>query len=198
MRNPSAGSSNRLLRTLAAVPVSSSILDLGCGAGEHTEAFLRLGFPVHACDPRREAVQSARDRVRSLVDGETAMRCVQRASLNDLGDLDATFEWVIGSQPEAYIDSETGLDVLFGAVEPVLSPGGWLYLTLPAVTDERSPASENGPAEDHARTGWSVEQLATDRLETALVESRPPERVDERNSTRIHAVYRRTEVQTLA
>lgn len=198
MRDSSSESSDRLLRTLAAVPVSSSILDLGCGEGEHTEAFLRLGFPVHACDPRSEAVHATRDRVRALVDNETADRCVRKASLPDLDNLDATFDWVIGTQPEAFVDGEPTLEALLAAVESILSPGGWLYLTLPAGAVEGDEPSENERAFGRSNRTWSTAQLAADRLDTALVQSRSPERVGERGSARIHAIYRRTEAQTPA
>lgn len=39
-----------LLRTLAAVPYQSRILELGCGLGRHTIPLVQLGFETYACD----------------------------------------------------------------------------------------------------------------------------------------------------
>lgn len=185
--------SDQLLRTLASVPVASSILDLGCGAGEHAEALLRLGFPVHACDPRPEAVREARSRVRALLDSATAANCVRSTDLDELDEIDVSFDWVVGSHPEAYIDSDDELVRLLAGVRSLLVPGGWFYLILPASLHSNGSASTNGQPLTQRTDGWSASELKVDRLDTSLVEARPPERVDERGTARIHAIYRRVE-----
>lgn len=185
--------SDRLLRTLASVPVSSSILDLGCGAGHHTEAVLRLGFPVHATDVRSGAIESARERVRTLVDDETAETCVRRWPLAELDAIDETFDWVIGTEPEAYLDSDSDLVSLFDRVERLLTPGGWFYLTLPTTGDGSETPSTNGRQSLAGTDGWEPEALEADRIDTSLVESRAPQRVDEHGRKRVHAIYRRVE-----
>lgn len=185
--------SDRLLRTLAAVPVASSILDLCCGGGEHTEALLRLGFPVHACDPRSEAVRETRNRVRALLDGDTAEKCVRSASLDDLDEIDISFDWVVGSHPEAFFDSDDELVHLLSAVRSLLVPGGWFYLILPASVHSNGSTSTNGQSSKQRDDGWSASELKVDRLDTSLVEARSPERVEEHGTARIHAIYRRVE-----
>lgn len=191
--------SDRLLRTLAAVPVSSPVLDLGCGAGQHTEALLRLGFPVHACDPRPDAVRETRARVQELVDEETAHSCVQEAALGALDALDVSFDWVVASRPEAFLGSASDLKVLLERGGRLLEPGGWLYLTVPA----REDREEGGPpgdscALDDGGLRFSASDLDVGRLDTELAESRAPERVEENGEVRIHAIYRRVTGQVSA
>lgn len=185
--------SDRLLRTLAPVPVSSPVLDLGCGSGRHTEALLRLGFPVHACDPRPEAVQETRALVRELVDAETAQSCVQETSLQALDEVDATFDWVIADRTEAFAPSSAELETVLQKVHALLSPGGWLYLTVPAVPEDKEesavPAGSR-PLEDGALQ-FAPSDLDVSDFDTELVESRSPSRVEENGEVRIHALYRR-------
>lgn len=106
MRPPS----DHLLRTLAAVPVTSTILDLGCGYGRHTVPLLRLGFEVQACDENEAAVRVARERTAPLVDGERADSRVRVASLSTLDYPDTAFDWIVAYRPEAYVASEAGLE----------------------------------------------------------------------------------------
>lgn len=185
--------SDRLLRTLAAVPVSSPILNLGCGKGHHTEALLRLGFPVHACDPRPEAVRETRAVVRELVDAETAETCVQQTSLQGLNDLEATFDWVIADRTEALVGSTTDLETLLGKSHDLLAPGGWVYLTVPA-TAEASVGAPS-PGED-TTIRFAPADLEAETLNTILVESRSPSRVEENGEARVHALYRRVKRST--
>jgi SAM-dependent methyltransferase len=180
--------SDHLLRTLAAVPVSSQILDLGCGAGRHTEPLLRLGFPVHACDPRPAAVEAARARVSDLIGADQADTSVQVTPLDALGDLDATFDWVVADGAEAYVDDEDDLRVLLAASRRLLTPGGWLYLTLPAPPEE----GEEG------RGTFALDALERLRREADLAEAGDPTRLDEQTPPRLRVLYRRVDPQTPA
>lgn len=200
MRFPLEAPSDQLLRTLASVPVSSSVLDLGCGAGEHTEALLRLGFPVHACDPRPDAIEETRTRVRDLVDEETAKSCVQERTLDALDELDTTFDWVIAFQTAPFVDSKGDLRTLLETGHSLLEPGGWLYLAVPALPDveEEKTPEETRPAFDDVGIRLPASDLEASRLDTPLVESRSPSRVEENGETRVHAIYRRVRGQTPA
>ena len=182
--------SDELLRTLAAVPVSSPVLNLGCGAGHHTEALLRLGFPVHACDPRPEAVQDTRAVVRELVDEETAQTSVQQLSLSTLDDLEATFDWVIADRTEALVSSTADLETLLSKAHDLLAPGGWVYLTVPAAPDTESDDAPTASRDDVA-IRFAPADLDAQALDISLVESRSPSRVEENGEVRIHALYRR-------
>jgi len=184
-----AAPSDHLLRTLAAVPVASQILDLGCGYGRHTEPLLRLGFPVHACDPRPEAVEATRARVADLLEGDSAETVVQVTPLDALDYPDATFDWVVADRAETYVESASDLEVLLAEGRRLLKPGGWLYITLPAApADGEAPA---GPA-------FSLEALERYRQEADLAEAGDPSRLEDGPSPRLRALFRRVEPQTPA
>ncbi len=186
--------SDRLLRTLASVPVSTPVLNLGCGSGRHAEALLRLGFPMHACDSRPEAVRDTRTVVRELVDEETAQSCVQQTSLQTLDDLDATFDWVIADRMEAYLDVSTDLEPLLRKARALLNPGGWLYLTVPAVS--AAEGREDARSLDDGPVLFATEDLKPAHFDIGLMECRSPERVEENGETRVHALYRKVKRST--
>jgi len=186
--------SDHLLRTLAAVPVSSEILDLGCGRGRHTDALLRLGFPVHACDPRPEAVEATRDTVRDLLEQGDVETVVQHAPLDDMDYPDATFDWVVAVEAETYVSDEDDLRTLFEEGRRLLKPGGWFYISLPAVQKEPSvPVGE-------ASVRFSKETIEQERSAADLAEASEPTRVEEGEGPmpRIRAIYRRVEPHTPA
>lgn len=178
--------SDQLLRTLASVPVSTPMLNLGCGTGRHAEALLRLGFPMHACDPREQAVADTRAIVRDLVDDETAQSCVQKTPLQALDNLDATFDWVIADETEAYLGDSADLMPLLRKARSLLNPGGWLYLTLPA-----APEDAETEGRDNAAILFAPSDLSVSHSDTAFMEVQSPERVEENGEVRLHALYRR-------
>jgi len=180
--------SDHLLRTLAAVPVASQILDLGCGRGRHTESLLRLGFPVHACDPRPEAVEATRDRVADLIEADSAETVVQVTPLDGIEYPDATFDWVVADRAETYVDDGEALEVLLEESRRVLNPGGWLYITLPA-------APEEGTASASAFTLDGLDQY---RRDADLAEAGDPSRIEDGPTPRLRALYRRVDPQTPA
>lgn len=185
--------SDHLLRTLAAVPVSSHVLDLGCGEGLHTEAFLRLGFPVHACDPRPEAVRTTRSKVRPLLEEDTAETCVQETSLKTIDYPDATFDWVVAYRPEIFVEATEDLTVLFEQSRRLLKPGGWLYVTVPA-----PPGDEGANSMEDSAPGprFSIETVEAQRKDANLVEASQATRVQDHGEPRVRAIYRRVEPHT--
>lgn len=182
--------SDHLLRTLASVPVSSQILDLGCGDGGLTEALLRLGFPVHACDPRPTAIQHARAAVAELIGEESAQRAVQETPLDAIDYPAATFDWVIVSEAELYVSDESDLQTLFDETRPLLTPGGWLYMTVATSPPLSTVSSEDG------RPRFSVETVEACRTEAELAEACAPDRVETPEGPRIRAIYRRVDAET--
>jgi SAM-dependent methyltransferase len=184
--------SDHLLRTLAAVPVSSQILDLGCGRGRHTEALLRLGFPVHACDPRPAAVDATRETVRDLLEQGEVETVVQVAPLDAMDYPDATFDWVVAAEAETYVSSEDDLRTLFDEGRRLLRPGGWLYVTLPAANDGEASAGADGPL----RASEALVERHRDAAD--LVVASESTCVDEDGGPRIRAIYRRVEPHTPA
>ena len=180
---------HHLLRTLAAVPVSSEILDLGCGQGRHTEALLRLGFPVHACDPRPAAVDATRDTIRDLLEEGDPETVVQVARLDDMDYPEATFDWVVAVEAETYVSDEEDLRRLFEEGRRVLKPGGWLYVTLPG-------GEETGGDETGSSVWFSKETIEAQRSAADLAQASEPTDAEEAN--RIRAIYRCVEPHTPA
>jgi SAM-dependent methyltransferase len=186
--------SDHLLRTLAAVPVSSEILDLGCGKGRHTEALLRLGFPVHACDPRPAAVEATRDTVDDLLEQGDVETVVQVATLDEMEYPDSTFDWVVAMEPERFVSTEADLRTLFEEGRRLLKPGGWFYISVPAVGEE-------GGAPVSATEGsvrFSEDVVEQQRTAADLAEARAPAHIEDSEGPRIRAIYRRVEPHTRA
>ena len=174
------------------MPPASQLLDLGCGAGRHTEAFLRLGFPVHACDPREAAVEATRARVGDLLEQGSAETAVQRASLDALEYPDATFDWVLAADAETVLTDRDDLGTLFEEGRRLLKPGGWLYVSVPAVDED----GEGTDVEDGLR--FAENDVERHRTAADLAEASAPTVVRRDGGRRIRAIYRRVEPHTPA
>lgn len=122
--------SDHVLRTLAAVPLSSRVLNLGCDA--HTEPLIQLGFEVHACDTDPGKVSTARTSLAKLMEaGEAEQRLIHVARRDALGYPDAFFDWIIAFN---VIEYDALLSNLAEA-RRVLKPGGWIIIAF-AVEEE--------------------------------------------------------------
>lgn len=170
--------SDHLLRILAAVPVSSRILDLGCGAGAHTEALLRLGFDVEACDVREEAVAATRERVISAVGSEETAPHVKLTPLDELGYAEASFDWIVAHTPIGYVTSPASLSDLLSMGRRLLRPGGWIYVAV----------SDADP--------FTPERLGTLAETADLAEASAPETAEEHGAALIRAIFRRVDADT--
>lgn len=188
--------SDQLLRTMAAVPVSSSILLLGCNAGQHAHPLLRLGFPVHACDPRPQAVQDTRQAVASLLGNDEAETCVREGDLPTLELPDETFNWVVVYRAEVWGDEAETFRTLLVEARRVLKPGGWCYVSVPAQEgdlDADAQTSANGQWTADADADaplFSMAALDTHRSEAGFAEAEAPRIVRETDGPRIHAIFR--------
>jgi len=183
---------------MAAVPVQSAVLDLGCGTGRHTEPLLRLGFPVHASDPRPDAVAVTRRKVADLIDEETAERCVGEATLDAFDYPDETFDWVVAFEAEIYADTGERLERLFRRSRQVLKPGGWVYITVPAAKadlegDERSGGDGRPVEGSDPGDAFTMDELEARRQAAELELAKEPEIVREGEGPRVHAIYRKVE-----
>jgi len=197
--------SDHLLRTMAAVPVNSYILDLGCEEGRHTEPLLRLGFPVHGCDPRPEAVAKARDRVAEIVGSEDAETCVQTATLDAIDYPDDAFDWVIAYRGEIFGDSDNDVFRLLSEARRMLKPGGWTYVTFPAaaedVEEQERTCGDGAPTDTSSvveEKAVSIRVLKAQQERANLAVASAPEIVEEQGGFRVRAIFRRVEPNTPA
>ena len=128
--SPARPPSDHVLRTLAAVPVSARVLDLGCGSGRHTEALVRLGFDVYACDDDHEALAAARARVAEVVGDDEAAKRVTPARAGALGYADDFFDWVVAHGVYDAAEHAADLKDMLAETRRVLKPGGWVIAAL--------------------------------------------------------------------
>ena len=190
--------SDHLLRTFAAVPHASRVLDLGCGDGRHAVPLARLGFDLHACDAAEGAVAQARARLADVRGTEEAVRRAIRARPDALGYPDAFFDWVVAYDVYAQaFTRERLLDVL-RETRRVLKPGGWVYLTVPALPDEIDLGSDDvGYAGDSALPfRFTPDTLGELMDEAGLAEAQRPRRTLDDGRPRLRAIYRRVEAGT--
>ncbi len=134
MSEQSASPSDHLLRTLAAVPVDSRVLHIGCSNGLLTEQLARLGFDLHACDVDVEAVIDARERLRALdgvFEGDPDERIVSAAATS-LAYPDNFFDWVVAHNVFNRGAAAENVVEMVQETRRVLRPGGWLHCTVKA------------------------------------------------------------------
>lgn len=137
--------------------LTSPVLDLGCGAGEHTILLARLGYRVLGADAAPAAVERARERARLAgVDAEfTVADAMDPAGLGRFATvLDSALFHVFGAEDRARYAR---------ALTQVVQPGGAvLVLALstrgpgfgPQIDDEDVAAAFAAP-------DWAVEDLTT-------------------------------------
>ncbi len=179
-----------LLRTLAAVPPASRILEVQCGRGALTLALARLGYDVDACDTRPEAVEATRRALSEELAKTVDAARVQPAPAGALPHPEASFDWVISCEADRGRASADALRTHLAHVRRVLRPGGWVYLTA------RAPSAHGPRAAFDA--GLSADALRRLAAEAGLVEAEAPAAVEEAAGRRWRAIFRRVENGTPA
>ena len=119
--------SDHLLRTLAAVPPGSRVLDLGSGDARHVGPLAALGFDVWACDAAPDAVVAARAALAPSLGDEEARRRATPARPDALGYPDAFFDWVVVREAAP---TRAEAKAVLEEVRRVLKPGGWVWVTV--------------------------------------------------------------------
>lgn len=113
------------LVNLVNIPVSSSVLDLGCGTGRHSIAFATLGYSVIGVDLSETLIARAEERLK-----ETAVMPVQfliqnMFHLDDLGQFDLIVNLFTSF---GYFDSDVENSRIFAVVYKHLKPDGYFIL----------------------------------------------------------------------
>lgn len=189
--------SDHLLRTFAAVPVESRILDVGCGNGVHAEALIQLGFDVFACDPSPENVEDVRAAVAIHIGEEEAAKRISRARIDALGYPDAFFHWVVACGLLARLESRKALLDALTEVRRVMISGGWMYVTVPAVPEPGEIPGATGYAGDSGMPLTFTPRTLNDLInESGFDEAEEPVETVENGRRIVRAVYRRVDEGT--
>lgn len=109
------------------LPAGSHVLDLGCGSGRDSLAFLQQGFSVTAVDGSRELCRLAAELTGLPV------RCVPFAGL----DYRSEFEGVWACASLLHVEKNSMAGVLRLTAE-ALKPGGVLYVSYKYGAEQRS------------------------------------------------------------
>jgi SAM-dependent methyltransferase len=136
MHGVSQTPSDHLLRTLAAVPVESRVLHVGCSDTRLCEQLGRLGFELYACDVDVEAVLAARERLRALggrFEADPDDR-VDSATATALPYPDDFFDWVVAHDVYNRAAASENVIEMVQETRRVLRPGGWLHCVVRART----------------------------------------------------------------
>lgn len=193
MANPS----DHLLRTFGAVPVSSRVLDLGCGHGRHTDPLARLGFDVYACDNSPEAVGDARTLLENSIGGEEATKRVSVSQLDALGYPDDFFDWVVAYGSLSRLETRDDMLGVLEEAHRVIRPGGWIYIVAPALPDHAAESEDRGYAGDSGLEPSFTPRTLDELLrEAGFVAAEPPSIAAEGDERKVRAIYRRMEADT--
>lgn len=131
--------SDALLRTFAAVPPTSRVVDLACGAGRHLDPLARLGFDVWGTESDPNRLDAAREVLAETLGLDEAAKRVTRGAPDALGYPDDWADWAVFAARQEH-------DVAAGLAEAarVLVPGGWVWVEAPASDSFETTAEAAG------------------------------------------------------
>ena len=115
--------SDALLRTFAAVPPGTRVVDLACGAGRHLDPLARLGFDVWGTESDPVSVDMAREVLTAVLGDDEARRRVTAGAPDALGYPDAWADWAV-----FVARLEHDLAAALAEAARVLAPGGWVWV----------------------------------------------------------------------
>jgi SAM-dependent methyltransferase len=140
--------STRLVRFLALLPAGGSILELGCGAGNHSAEMIKAGFVVRPTDGSPEMAEIASRRLGRPVD----------TMLFDQLDAEAAYDgvWASACLLHAPRDELAGILVL---IHRALKPSGLFYASFKiGESDGRDKLGRyyNYPAQEWLDTAYAA------------------------------------------
>ncbi len=106
-------------RFAACLPAGGTVLDLGCGSGRDTKAFLEMGFRAEATDGSAELC--------ALASAYTGIR-VRREAFGELDDR-GRYDGIWACASILHLPRKELADVL-GRIRTALKPGGTLYASF--------------------------------------------------------------------
>lgn len=199
MGTGSTSPEDHLLRTLAAVPVSSRVLDVGCRDGRRADRIDRLGFDLFGCDVDPERIERTRARLEDRWSEDALERRLVTANVTALGFPDAFFDWVVA---HGVLHRAAGRENVLEMVREtgrVLRDGGWLHCAVPARPSGEDDAEEvPGDGLVERRNGriaarFSPAQLTEIMREADLSVAEDPHVVEADDGPVLCAIYRKTE-----
>ena len=130
------------------VPAGGKILDLGCGSGRDSLAFLRKGYQVEAVDGSSELCRLASEFIGQPV------RCMDFEEL----DYEEEFDGVWACASLLHVEKSRILSVL-AKVHRALKPGGVMYFSFKRGTSERMAGERffNDYTEDTVKNLFTTE-----------------------------------------
>ncbi len=152
--------------------IQGTVLDVGCGTGEHALYFAEQGLDVWGIDISPFAIQKAQEKAlaRNL---KVAFRVADALTLQELG---RTFETVTDSGLLHNFSNEERALFVKG-LESVLKPGGTYFL----LCFSKQLSHGFGPrgisqAEIYAtfQEGWRVNTIEASSFELSITENKPP------------------------
>jgi len=150
-----------------------SVLDVGCGTGEHALYFAQLGLEVWGVDSAPAAIKKAQEKS-SERGVNVTFRVADALKLQELG---RTFDTAIDSGLFHVFSDEERL-LFVRSLASVLKPGGLYYLLC---FSDQGATGGPGPRRvsqaeiyEAFRGGWSVNEIRATRFETTLREEGMP------------------------
>jgi SAM-dependent methyltransferase len=148
--------------------IRGEVLDVGCGAGEHTIELTRLGHSVLGVDLSGRAVEYARANA-------AAQRVDARFEVADALALDGgpRFDTILDSALFHIFGSAEDRAAYVSSLHGVCRPGGRVHVLALALTDEPAfgPRISDAVIREAFGTGWTLEDLRPTRYRVRVGES---------------------------